>query len=148
MKQTLAVFGLVVLALCGCNETEQSRYDTVAEAREHGLFSRGWAPDVLPDNAGPIAEAHDLDTNARCLHAAFPSDSLAAVRSALFRAGFAPDNAPTTPQQPEEFCPFSKADLDGTGKPFSRRGQEQHFEHAALHENGTLYYWSTTGTSP
>ena len=67
----LTILCLAVLAcLCGC-ETEQTNYDTVAEARSDGLFARGWAPDVLSGSAGPITEAHDLDTNARCFHAAF-----------------------------------------------------------------------------
>jgi len=109
-------------------------------------LSRGWAPDVLPESAGPIEEAHDLDTNARCLRAAFSPDSLAAVRSALLRAGFtAGDEAATWPE-PEGFCPFSRSDIE-EGRRLHRQTGKRGPEYAALHDSGMLYYWSAGDAS-
>ena len=71
----LVALALFVPAILGGCETKQARYETVTEARSAGLFSRGWAPDVLPKGAGPVIEAHDLDTNARCFRAALQPDS-------------------------------------------------------------------------
>lgn len=130
--------------LVGC-ETEVTRFATAAEAREAGLYARGWAPDVLPHNAGPIDEAHDLDTNARCLKAAFPSDSLGAVRSALAGEGFVTRSA-AADHQPEGFCPFSAADLGGI-QLLHRDRDDLGLEYAAVSEAGTLYYWSAGGGS-
>ena len=137
---------LVALALLGGCETKQVRYDTVAEARNAGLFSRGWAPDVLPEGAGPLTESHNLDTNARCFRATFPRDSLDVVRSALVRAGFATVSSATAWPSPEEFCPFLRSDTEASRLLRRSTGQSQD-EYAALHDSGLLYYWSAGDTS-
>ena len=121
-------------------------FETVAEAREAGLYTRGWAPDVLPDGAGPIGEAHDLDTNARCLTAAVPSESLATVEAALEAEGFVTVNS-AADSQPEDFCPFVTADLAGTRLLHRDRG-DLGIEYAALSEAGTFYYWSAGTAAP
>jgi hypothetical protein len=132
---------LVALALFGGCETKQARYNTVAEARSAGLFSRGWAPDVLPEGAGPLAESHNLDTNARCLRATFSPDSLEIVRSALMQVGFSADSEATAPPSPNEFCPFSHSDVQA-GRLLRRSKEQSQYEYAALHDSGLLYYWS------
>jgi len=131
---------LVLLApLLGC-ETKSTSFETVAEAREAGLYAHGWAPDVLPAEAGPIEEAHDIDTNARCLTAAVSPDSLAAVRAALAHVGFAPGDAPTD-HWPRAFCPFSSEELAGAQLLYRAHGDGA-LEYAALSELGAFYYWS------
>jgi hypothetical protein len=62
----VARFALVAVSfviLAGCDETMRANYATASEARSDGAVQRGWIPDVLPDSATGIAEAHDLDTN-------------------------------------------------------------------------------------
>ena len=146
MKSLLLIAsGLVLLVLGGC-ETQRTQYASTEEARNDGLFSRGWAPDVLPDNAGPITEAHDLDTNARCLYSAFPPDSLRSVRSELARLGFSESDA--LAPEPAGFCPFSGSDLSDVQETLSRKGQASDLEYVALHEGGTLYFWSSRDASP
>lgn len=138
---------LIALVLLGGCETKQARYSTVDEARSVGLFSRGWVPDVLPEGAGPIEEAHDLDTNARCLRAAFSPDSLEVVRSALGQAGFATDSRVAAAwSSPEEFCPFSRSDVE-TGRLLHRSTEQSQYEHVAVRGNSILYYWSTGDAS-
>lgn len=138
---------LVALALLGGCETKQARYETMAEARSDGLFSRGWAPDVLPKTAGPIEEVHDLDTNARCFRATFSADSLEVVRSALLRAGFATHSKATAAwPPPEEFCPFSPSDIEA-GRLFHRSTESSQHEYVAVGGDSILYFWSN-GDAP
>jgi hypothetical protein len=133
---------LIALALFGGCETKQVRYDTVAEARNAGLFSRGWAPDVLPEGAGPIAESHNLDTNARCFRATFSPDSLEAVQSALVQEGFATDSKTTAAwPSPEEFCSFSRSDVEA-GQLLYRSTEQSQYEYAAVRGDSLLYFWS------
>ena len=138
---------LVALALLGGCETKQARYDTLAEARSAGLFSRGWAPDVLPEGAGPIAESHNLDTNARCFRATFSSDSLEVVRSALVKASFATDSRATAAwPSPEEFCPFSRSDVEA-GRLLYRSTEQSQHAYVAVRSDGILYFWSNGDAS-
>ena len=66
------IFVAVVVAEgAACNETKISRYDTIAEARADRLFERGWVPDVLPFEGGPVREIHDIDSSSRCAQARF-----------------------------------------------------------------------------
>jgi hypothetical protein len=134
----------LLASLVGC-ETKEMSFETVAEAREAGLYVRGWAPDVLPDGAGPIEEAHDLDTNARCLAATMPSESLATVRAALEAEGFVALST-AADRQPEAFCPFAAAGLAETRLLHRDRG-DLGMEYAALGAAGTFYYWSAGAAS-
>ena len=142
----LVALALFVPAILGGCETKQARYETVTEARSAGLFSRGWAPDVLPKGAGPVIEAHDLDTNARCFRAALQPDSAGAVRFALSLAGFASGGEAATWQEPEGFCPFSRSDVE-EGRFLHRRKGKRGIEYAALGNEGMLYYWSAGDVS-
>lgn len=141
----LILWSLVVLV--GCDETVQERYATVAEARAAGFFARGWAPDVLPDRAGPVTEAHDLDTNARCMRATFHPDSFAVVRSALARTGFITHSG--TVQGPRfGRCPISESEVEAAQLTLRQDRQQAGIEYVALHAEGVLYYWSAGDASP
>lgn len=63
----LTVLGLLAAVLLGMFleylETPAVRYADRAEAVAAGAESRGWLPELVPDAAVDIREAHDLDTN-------------------------------------------------------------------------------------
>ncbi len=43
--------------------TVTSRWATIADALDGGMFARGWLPRQLPRDATNLVERHDLDTN-------------------------------------------------------------------------------------
>lgn len=52
--------------LCACDlpsDTVEREYATLAEARQDGLFDRGWLPDILPLSARDIRTNNNLDHN-------------------------------------------------------------------------------------
>ena len=52
--------------LCACDlpaDTVEREYATLAEARQDGLFDRGWLPDILPPSARDIRTNNNLDHN-------------------------------------------------------------------------------------
>lgn len=60
-----AVVASLLLATFSCEREElETQYPSVDAARTAGAFTRGWLPDVLPDDARNIWERHNLDTNA------------------------------------------------------------------------------------
>jgi hypothetical protein len=84
-----AAFVLACALACDpFGESEVTTYATLGSAQSDRLFDRGWLPEVLPADAGPIVEAHDLDTNARCSKSVFPSHASAQVSRALRALGF------------------------------------------------------------
>lgn len=54
---------LIVIALTGCDDVQETGYSDVATARFEEAFERGWLPEPLPASARQIREAHNLDTN-------------------------------------------------------------------------------------
>ena len=71
----LATLAMLIMALCGCRETMEAHYPTLAAAEQAGAISRGWIPRWTPASAKDIAEVHNLDTNARLLAYSFESRS-------------------------------------------------------------------------
>ena len=139
-----ALTGLLPLSfVAACSDTTSvMRYDTVAAARMDRLFERGWLPDVLPPSAGPILEAHDLDSNGRCATARFPSESFEVIASALSAAGFESTKDRTSPPSLRE-CPFAAEDSKRATAVFRRRNPDlSDLEFAAVSRTGEFFYWS------
>jgi hypothetical protein len=82
---------ILIAVSTSCGETSVTRFETVEAARRQGLFDRGWVPDVLPAAAGPLTEAHNIDTNTRCAYGQFAPLAFEAVEAALSKAGFEPN---------------------------------------------------------
>jgi hypothetical protein len=137
---------LLVLIACTClafscsGERQINTYSSVTEARSDNLFARGWIPDVLREDDGPIVEFHDLDTNARCSKSKL-RESTAAVVSALHQAGFAASEE-KLPSLPSRRCPFSMRDV--TADPASFVGARRSSDGAeyAVVRDGYLFFWS------
>lgn len=53
----------VIVLLYSCDETVETRYRTLAEAKRAGAPERGWLPPILPASAVDLHEANDLDLN-------------------------------------------------------------------------------------
>jgi len=126
-----------------CGESQLNTYPTIEAARADRLFARGWIPDVLPDGSGPIVEAHDLDSNARCSRAAFPSGAIAEVSAALNSHGFVPFRS-ALPTLPFARCPFSLAEAQRGRPPLHKTHNAlSDTEFAVISEEGVLYFWSS-----
>ena len=54
---------LTLLALTGCGDVVTQRHATLADAKSHGAFERGWLPPLLPDSARAIVERNNPDLN-------------------------------------------------------------------------------------
>ena len=126
----------------GCNETPTTRYETIADARTDIIFKRGWVPDVLPDQSGPLIETHDLDTNSVSACANFASSDFDLITTQLENFGFAkgPDtlrigtmvcDAPIGGEPSSEFTTFER----------QRNGTEER-EIVILYRVGKFYYKS------
>ena len=61
MRAVLTI--LTLLALTGCSDVVTQRHATLADAKSHGAFERGWLPPFLPDSARAIVERNNLDSN-------------------------------------------------------------------------------------
>jgi hypothetical protein len=63
-----AVLAILSVALSGCvrpfAEERESHYADVATARRDSAFTRGWLPEIVPEDATNLWELHDLDSNA------------------------------------------------------------------------------------
>lgn len=88
MKFSVNFLIVALLLLFGCNETMSSQYANYQEAKDDDLFKRGWVPDVLPTNTGPIEETHNVDTNERCAEAVVPVDSIPNIEENLLTKGY------------------------------------------------------------
>jgi hypothetical protein len=114
----------------------------MAEAQADRVFERGWIPNVLPPTAGPISEAHNLDTNTRCARARFPSASRGTIVSALLAAGFS-QYRDRTPAPSLRECPFTAEESRRNTVVFRHRNPDSDdFEFAAVSPNGDFFYWS------
>lgn len=118
-----------------------NRFETVEEARGSGLFERGWLPDVLPPEAGPIEERHDLDTNAHCSRSSFPPVMTSEVVENLLAQGFVP--GPINHRDlPWRTCPFNRHDIANADMRLSRKTPHG-VEQVALNKGtGILLVWS------
>ena len=63
-RAALAFVCLTSLPACDVlNDTVESNYAILAEARADTLFERGWLPDILPPSARDITTRNQLDLN-------------------------------------------------------------------------------------
>ncbi len=53
----------VLLSLISCSEDQESFYQDKRAVLEDQAIERGWIPQILPDSASNIYEAHELDMN-------------------------------------------------------------------------------------
>lgn len=60
-----------------------SRYATLNDAREDGLFGRGWLPDILPASSHSIRIENNLDLNTSAGEFSFSPPDHAALASRL-----------------------------------------------------------------
>lgn len=74
---------LILLSVVACNETPESTYRTLEEARRAGAIERGWIPESVPAFASNIREKHDLDTNEVWGAFEFPEERRTAVVTTL-----------------------------------------------------------------
>jgi hypothetical protein len=134
----------IVVAACsiGCSDVSVKRYKSVKDARADRLFDRGWVPDVLPDEAGPLIEAHNIDTNDVCAKAEFEPPMLDSVLSAVAMKGFQHDEGPLAPTPPRA-CPFRDADITKDWLRFRKADSGGPNEFIAVDKGGTLLYWSS-----
>ena len=141
--RAIAVLILLVAPACDLlGEFQVNTYPTLSSARSARLFERGWLPEVLPADAGPIVEAHDLDTNARCSKSLFPADASARVSEALRGLGFEAFSG-ELPPLPFSRCPFSLENARSSGSAFlNTRGAASDREFAVV-ADGVLYFWSS-----
>ena len=58
-----AVVLAVVLYLVPGGDVVESRYRTLQEARDDGLFERGWMPNILPASTVALRARNELDLN-------------------------------------------------------------------------------------
>ena len=137
----LRIAFLVLAASSACNEQPVTRYATVADAKNDRLFERGWVPEVLPDDAGPLTEVHDIDTNARCAVSKFSPARFDQVLAALTREGFQRKDA-AVPSPPLGGCPFDLSDFMSASTVLSRVSTSGVDEFAALSESGTFMFMS------
>jgi hypothetical protein len=135
---SIGVLTLVVWST-GCRETFVSHYESVKQARADRLFERGWIPDVLPDDAGPLIEAHNIDTNARCAVARFSPGAFDDVIGALSREGFEPYHG-HVPSRPLRACPYHEDEVRNASIALQRRRPDDAREFAAIDRRGTLVY--------
>jgi hypothetical protein len=86
MKVGRAFLGLLMLIGTACTDEQEASYADVPAARSAGAFDRGWLPEIVPDGATNIREAHNVDTNATwaCFDA---GADLAAVREKIANLG-------------------------------------------------------------
>jgi hypothetical protein len=135
----------LILGLCAClacTEVSTTTYKSIADARADGLFKRGWMPDVLPDDAGPLTEAHDLDTNVRCARSRIGGSVHPDLVARLHRLGFE-DIEGSALGSPAGFCPFGRSDVNTAAYGLRRRNArigDQEF--AAVTRDGEFFFWS------
>jgi hypothetical protein len=139
-----ATICLACAVILGCfpGERQVNTYETLDAARADRLFERGWVPDVLPPDAGPIVEAHDLDTNSRCSKSSFPPGGTPDVHSALLGLAFEPHPGKRSPL-PHSICPFKEREVPNSGLALSRLSAQSDEREFAILAGGTLYFWSS-----
>ena len=81
MKRLLS-FTVVLFATVAC-DVVSTEYRTLSEARNDGLFERGWLPDILPLSTHAIHVANNLDLNTSEGSFRFSSDDFQGFRERL-----------------------------------------------------------------
>jgi hypothetical protein len=140
-----SVAALVLLSALGCDAIglfEVNTYPTLSSAQSDRLFERGWLPAVLPPDSGPIVEAHDLDTNARCSTSVLPADGSEQVSLALLAAGFQPFSG-ELPPLPFPQCPFSLESLPSSQSVFMNPTSAASDSEFAVVVGGAFHFWSS-----
>ena len=135
----------VIVAVLACSAVScariSERFEDASAAEREGFFRGGWLPDVLPKDAGPIVEVHDLDTNARCSRSDFPTASSSEVEDSLRQQGFDTYTAPL-PAPPFKNCPFDLEDAQGADVVLTRTSSLER-EFAAIGRSpGVLLFWA------
>ena len=144
MRSAISLVFVAALACSLPDEFQLNTYSTVEAARSDRLFERGWVPDVLPTGAGPIVEAHDLDSNARCSRSVFPDSTSPQVFEGLHSTGFERFAGELPPLPFSTKCPFSLEDAGSGGSAFlNARGGASDREFAVVRK-GVLYFWSSS----
>jgi hypothetical protein len=136
-----------VLSVClaalvgqGCSDRSRSQFASAAIARQEGIFTKGWVPDVFPENAGPLVEHHDLDTNARCAMVRLDDEGWKEVADRARELKFAVyETAPSPPAL--DWCPFTDAERR-RARLVLMRATERDREFIA-YVDGALYFWSS-----
>jgi hypothetical protein len=128
----------LVAALSLACDTALTRYESIKHARADKLFERGWVPDVLPDDGGPLVEVHDWDTNDGCAIAQFSAADIDGVLTALSRKGFERYSGPFPSSHLS--CPFEEKDLAHAPIRFRRRNPSGVTEYAAIDRRGKFLF--------
>jgi hypothetical protein len=134
---SLALIAVLATATIGCGERVFERWETVADARQNGVFRRGWVPDILPDSATALVALYDPDTSARCASARFAATDREAIRKAANASGFVPFEGPRS-GPPFRECPFLAGDIS-TAEEVLRRGIG---EFLIVTADGSMHFWS------
>ena len=148
MRRIALLLVVVAVSTVAClGEQQTNTYPSTIEARSDGVFERGWLPDVLPNDAGPIVEFHDLDTNRRCSVSDFPAAGVASVIASLNGAGFEAYQG-TLPKLPSSRCPFSRLEALSGESEFVGYRSKQRDSDIAVVSGGRLFLWSSSMKVP
>jgi hypothetical protein len=90
--------GLALIGAAGCSDLAESRFATYAQAIQSGGFESGWLPEVIPDSASNIREAHAAETNQVWVSFDFPLEAVESFASLCSPISFdqvdLPDSGP------------------------------------------------------
>jgi len=141
------ILGLATLLLmAGCADlVVKASFDSYVEAEDIGYVARGWIPEFVPETAGQIDEAHDLDTNQYCARVALVDSNLGALHAELADEGFRSyDGELPPPPRLALFkgCPFSMADIPADRQAF--RTTLGSLNVVLDEPTRLLFYWSTS----
>ena len=102
-RRLLVLLGAGVCACIGpFSEDFESHYANVQDAQGDGAFTRGWLPEIVPEEASDIWELHNIDTNLTWACFRTPRGS-ASVRTLLAKAGATRATGPIASRPPGFF---------------------------------------------
>jgi len=135
-----------VLVLGGCDRLVQTvSYASYAQAEAAGFVGLGWIPEFVPETAGQIDEAHNLDTNQYCARVALAGSDIEALHADLTAAGFRPyvgELPPPPGLALFQGCPFSLVDIPAGSQAFRTTLGSLYVVFDEF--NDLLFYWSTS----
>ena len=131
---------LIMIAATSCTRVSE-QFEDASVARQEGFFEQGWLPDVLPKEAGPIVEIHDLDTNARCSRTDLPTTFTSQVESSLRQEGFATYTS-TLPDPPFNNCPFTVETAQRADIILMRKSPLEKEVAVLNRSSGVLLFWA------
>ncbi len=67
MKNPIGIVLPILFLLCGCSETVDPEYSTLAAARKENAIRTGMVPEWLPETSRHIKVAFDISTNEKIL---------------------------------------------------------------------------------